>query len=500
MKRFASGWARLTLLLLGGRLESWSWPDSSRFSHLSRLSYPYSWIVAVSSSSSVHHNQLSFDSTLGFPGEGPPRWIFMLCLCLPVDFAPCCAFRSLSGIWFPIDSALWRAGLSACSPPCSCAPADLTVIPLRAPFSCAMPLVSSHGGLQPRNRGDVKRADIRKELTLAQGRAVLPRTRDSRENLLVLFDDWLKERGSSIATLIDVADLDLDRINQLLEEYGRQLFASGRPYNHFSETLNAISSRRPRLRRSLQQAWNLAMTWLREEPGSHHLALPWQCLLAILTTACVWGWIQEAGIIALSWGGVTRIGEATAALRGDLLLPSDFGQTIRFALLQIKEPKTRFKSARHQLAKVDQPQLVSILECAFRNYSKFDKLWQYSGQTLRTRFGKILTALKIAGAYGDIPKGLDLGSLRAGGATWLLQISEDAEMVRRRGRWLNSRTMEIYIQECSALQFIPSLDVATRELILKAVSLFPAIIAKFLVFLQQGIPQNAWRHLLVGSA
>ena len=28
---------------------------------------------------------------------------------------------------------------------------------------------------------------------------------------------------------------------------------------------------------------------------------------------------------------------------------------------------------------------------------------------------------------------LDLGSLRAGGATWMLSISEDGEMVRRRG-------------------------------------------------------------------
>ena len=141
------------------------------------------------------------------------------------------------------------------------------------------------------------------------------------------------------------------------------------------------------------------MTWLREEPGSHHLALPWQCLLAFLATACVWGWIHEAGIIALSWGGVTRIGEATSALiRGDLLLPSDFSQTIKFALLQIREPKTRFKAARHQLAKVDQPQLVAILECAFRHFNKLDRLWQFSGQTLRNRFGKILGAPNWYGA------------------------------------------------------------------------------------------------------
>ena len=60
---------------------------------------------------------------------------------------------------------------------------------------------------------------------------------------------------------------------------------------------------------------------------------------------------------------------------------------------------------------------------------------------------------------------LDLGSLRAGGATWLLSVtedSEDAELVRRRGRWLSHRTMEIYIQEFSSIQFIHRLPEATQ--------------------------------------
>ena len=60
---------------------------------------------------------------------------------------------------------------------------------------------------------------------------------------------------------------------------------------------------------------------------------------------------------------------------------------------------------------------------------------------------------------------LDLGSLRAGGATWLLSVtedSEDAELVRRRGRWLSHRTMEIYIQEFSSIQFIHRFAEATQ--------------------------------------
>ena len=473
LRRFLSNWARLALLLLGGKLSSWTWFDSGRFSHYSKSAYPYGW------ASRGGFGFLDFDRTLGFPGEGPVWiwFIFVFSLCPPGRHFASLDFARL----FPLCSLSFAhsVNFSSC-------------------HVVAMPVVESHGQLEPRDRGDVKRAAERASLLLTDGRPVQPKTRDNRENLLQKFDTWLKASGDSISGLIDAQDPDIDRINTLLELYGRELFRVGRPYNHYAETLNAISSRRPRLRRSLQQAWNLAVSWLREEPGSHHVALPWQCLIALVTTSWMWGWIQVAGILALSWGGVTRIGEAAIALRKNLLLPSDFGWTISYVLLQITEPKTRFKAARHQVARVDQPQLVKVIELAFKNFATSDPLWPFSGQTLRGRFGRLLEVLGLSGPLGEGGRGLDLGSLRAGGATWLLQSSEDSELVRRRGRWLNSRTMEIYIQETSALQFLPSLRPATRKLILHAVAIFPKVLAKLLEFERQGIPANAWRLLLCG--
>ena len=64
---------------------------------------------------------------------------------------------------------------------------------------------------------------------------------------------------------------------------------------------------------------------------------------------------------------------------------------------------------------------------------------------------------------GQGTKQLDLGSLKASGATWLLQTSEDSELVRRRGRWLNSRTMRIYIQEVFSSQFVSCLRPPVRK-------------------------------------
>ena len=55
--------------------------------------------------------------------------------------------------------------------------------------------------------------------------------------------------------------------------FGRELHRNGRPYNHYAETINAVSALRPSLRRVLQGAWDLAFTWLREEPPTHHVAI-----------------------------------------------------------------------------------------------------------------------------------------------------------------------------------------------------------------------------------
>lgn len=32
----------------------------------------------------------------------------------------------------------------------------------------------------------------------------------------------------------------------------------------------------------------------------------------------MWGWTREAGVLALTWGGLLRAGEVIAALRQDL--------------------------------------------------------------------------------------------------------------------------------------------------------------------------------------
>ena len=184
----------------------------------------------------------------------------------------------------------------------------------------------------------------------------------------------------------------------------------------------------------------------------------------MLTVALLWGWDDVAGILALCWGGLARVGEAMAAKRRDLVLPQDVGKECTWGTKQIfmaiLEPKTRFRAAKHQSLKVDQPDLVELIIFCLEALGPADRLWPRSGSTLRARFCKLLTAVGLP--EKAVP---ELGSLRAGGAAWLMLTTESPDYVRRRGRWITTKVMEIYIQEVSSFMYLPKLPEDVRATI-----------------------------------
>lgn len=122
----------------------------------------------------------------------------------------------------------------------------------------------------------------------------------------------------------------------------------------------------------MQGSWDVAFSWLHAEPESHHVAMPWQVLLAMLTVSLAWGWTCFAG---LGWGALCRAGELFAASRADLLLPRDVDNTVCFGLLSIQEPKTRRTGAKHQSAKLDIPDLLAVVDFCFGHLPPAAKLW-----------------------------------------------------------------------------------------------------------------------------
>ena len=353
--------------------------------------------------------------------------------------------------------------------------------------------------MRPRNAGDEQRKAAREPLPLPAGRPVEPRTQKTRDLLWLQFLAWLDATGVDRNLFLEMGLVDVDTLNAVLARFGRELCQAGRPYSQFSETLNAFTAKVPKLRRVLQPAWDVAFAWRRVEPGQHHRAMPWQVLLACISAALLWGWPRVAAMLALIWGGLLRIGEAQSATRRDLLLPVDVGYTADFILLSIKEPKTRFSAARHQSVKIDQPDLVNLIALGFQQLPPGECLWNMSSQALRNRFKQICNALDLPCTPCRGSLHLELSSLRAGGATWLMLTSDDSELVRRRGRWLTPKIMEIYVQEVSALQFLPTLLPGARRKVFEALEAFPQLVSTAKYFSSLNIPTRLWYNLVAAG-
>ena len=448
-RRWASNWIRLVLLLQGSPFVDFSDRSVYRSPRLSLFPYP------------DPPSGLTFDTTLGFPGEGPvtTKSLFGIFLCSTVPYLGL-ALGSAGRCWL-----LWGAAVLR--------PAAMPVFPSTA--------------------GDVSRARRRSGVDeLPGGRPVLARTGTLRSKYFEVFVSWVSGNGIDLDELLFQPVRNVDEINALLTRFGRELFKAGKTYNQYAETINELTSRVPPLRRFVQAAWDLGYTWRKFEPSEHHTAMPGHVLLAILSVCLTWGWSRVAGVFALMWGALLRPGEACAATRGDLLLPDDLDGSAPFALLSIKEPKTRFSNARHQSAKLDIPDLLSVVRLAFKDLGPNNMLWPYSAQTLRKRLKTVLSACWLPTESGVGFRALDLGSFRSGGATWIIQVTEDGDLLQRRGRWANRKMMEIYVQEVSALLYLKKVPVKTKDRVITLASAFLPLLDKAWEFTMAKIPGDVW--------
>lgn len=77
----------------------------------------------------------------------------------------------------------------------------------------------------------------------------------------------------------------------------------------------------------------------------------------------------------MSWTGLLRIGEALAATRSDLVFPRDSAPGVHSCFLKIHQPKIRGRSAKHQVAKIDFPDVITLLDAVYGKRLFSEKLW-----------------------------------------------------------------------------------------------------------------------------
>lgn len=134
--------------------------------------------------------------------------------------------------------------------------------------------------------------------------------------------------------------------------------------------------------------------------------------------------------------------------------------------------------------------MVRLLEAIFGRLTPIEFLWHHSPPTLRRRFATLLSALGLALRH-DGSHIYSLSSLRPGGATFWLQATEDSEFVRRKGRWLSTRVLEIYLQKSAISTYHRRLSDETRTRIDHLCRSFQTILDRAIFFKETKIPLAA---------
>ena len=483
LRRWASNWVRLVLRSLGEPALHFS--DRSTFRQVAD---------PISLWSGRGGGSMDFDQTLGFPGEGPPCLSAPNCISPWISIGLLACLCSIALLWTTIAFPFWIFVLLPCCRGGACC--WLFWCCLCFEPSSKVCFLAEAMPVFPKTAGEFSKAAQRAARPpVPSGRPVLPATQHRRAKLLDEFLIWSVNEGLDMVDMINRHSLFIDDINLILERYGRQMYQAGLSYAKYAETINAVTSWKPAIRRSLQGAWDFGYAWNRHEPGSHHSAMPGPVALAVLATAMMWGWTRFAGCFALMWAGLLRPGELLSAKRSDLLLPSDGDKTLPFGLLAIDEPKTRFATAKHQSAKIDMADMLEIVETFLGPLPAYARLWPMSGSTLRSRFRDIQKALSLPLTDCNGAKPLELASIRAGSATWIMQTLESGDLLQRRGRWANRKMMDIYVQEVTALIFLQKVPSATRQQVLTVAQEFLLVKAKAFQLHAANIPTTVWYRL-----
>jgi hypothetical protein len=247
-----------------------------------------------------------------------------------------------------------------------------------------------------------------------------------------------------------------------LRAYGLYCFESGLPRYLFVYTLTGMQEFYPSLRAHLGLAWQIDKKWQIHEPGQCRSVLPALVIRAALCLAGLWGWYNWLGIVALGFAAMLHPSEMLALTRRDLVFPRDLAEDSTGMFIHVANPKTA-RFARRQHGRVDDPDIVWLVEQIFGHLPLQQRLYPLSASSFRKQWNAVMARLGISHRQAD--KGATPGVLRGSGATFLYSCSEDINWVAWRGRWSRVRTLEYYLQEVGAQLLVHSLDPLSKKTI-----------------------------------
>lgn len=158
-------------------------------------------------------------------------------------------------------------------------------------------------------------------------------------------------------------------------------------------------------------------------------------------------WFVFSTLALVGYYGLLRPGELCALHGADIALPRSWSFAGPFMVLKVNQPKNARQMGSQQFAEIRHPDTVNWTIWMVRTRaSPARKLWPGTAASFRSAFTSICRRLELDKLR------LSPASLRAGGATLLLDQKIEVSRIRFLGRWSNLRSLEHYLQVARAQQ------------------------------------------------
>ena len=248
---------------------------------------------------------------------------------------------------------------------------------------------------------------------------------------------------------------DTATLSAVVVAYLQWAYDAGHPHSHGSYVIAGLQFRWPALRTHMKPAWAVQRRWAQLLPPMVRTPMPWTVLLAMCSTAVVWGWPSFALLLLLGFHCMLRPGEIAALRRGHLRLTSD-SYSKNVGVVALTTSKTATRAARIQSVTITDVWLLQRLDRHFGTWPEKAPLCSGGTTAFTRRFMACLQSLRLAGRFTP-------GGLRGGGAVAHFEEHANLGALQFRGRWENPRSMLHYLQLGLAASSFLSIPAAARS-------------------------------------
>ena len=252
-------------------------------------------------------------------------------------------------------------------------------------------------------------------------------------------------------------------MSTLLADYLQVLYDEGAAYWWALHAVLFVQTEWRSLRGSLTKAWDSVSTWRLHMPVSSRIPLRYELIQALCFASILFGsqfepslapfWFGFAGVLRFAFFGLLRPKELYTLRIADVLVPRPGTHSLlKCAVATIREPKNRAAGGRLQVRMVRDELAVAWLSWVIAGRPLSDLVWPWGAGAFQRALRKLLKFTKLH------TLGITPGSIRAGGATSLLEQGTSVANIMFAGGWSAEGTLRSYLQVAEAAQVLLRLD------------------------------------------